>query len=39
MSYVMTDQFSVKVTKTTSRTGVPHEFTVYLSDFNIFLTQ
>ena len=35
MSFVMTDEFSVRVTEITSRI-VSHELTAYLSIFNLF---
>ena len=38
MSFVMTDELSVRVTKLLQGL-VSHEFTAYLSVFNIFLTQ
>ena len=38
MSFVTTDEFSVRVTKITSLQGlVSHEITVYLPDFDLFL--
>ena len=38
MSFVVTDEFSVRVTKITSKSGVS-ELAAYLSVFNVFLTQ
>ena len=38
MSFVTTDEFSVRVTKITSLQGlVSHEITAYLPDFDLFL--
>ena len=40
MLFVTTDEFSVMVMKILSQGLMPHEFTVYLSIFNLFyLTQ
>ena len=38
VSFVVTDEFSVRVTKITSKSGVS-ELAAYLSVFNVFLTQ
>ena len=38
VSFVMTDEFSLRITKITSR-FVSHELTAYLSLFDLFLTQ